>query len=109
MTSSAPPTLGPPLRELTDAERIEAEIERRVTARCQAEAFLWKFRLIAAETAMMGLLVGAAGIALDQPAGLVVRAALLVAGSCFASGILLLGLGGAWLRVRTHIAKGTRR
>jgi hypothetical protein len=109
MTDIASPTMDPPLVELTGNELIEAEIERRVAARCRTEACLWKFKLIAAETMTMGLLVCAAGIALDQPAGLVIRAALLVSGSCFASGILLLGLTGAWLRVRTRRGKGMSR
>ncbi|WP_380871904.1 hypothetical protein ACFB49_28620 [Sphingomonas sp. DBB INV C78] len=74
---------------------LEREIEARVAARCEAESVRWKFRLVAIETVMMGALVAAAGIALDQPGMMVARAAVLVAASCFASGLLLLGLS-AW-------------
>ena len=52
-------------------------------------------RLEMAETMMLGLLVGAAGLALHQPPFLVFRAAVMVAAGCFASGILLIGLTGA--------------
>jgi hypothetical protein len=81
----------PPLSLVAD-EDLERVIEARVAARCEAESFVWKFRLVALETVMMGALVAAAGIALDQPGAMVARAALLVAASCFASGLLLLGL-----------------
>jgi hypothetical protein len=90
-------------------ETIEAEIERRVAARCKAEAFFWRFRLIAAESVMMGALVAAAGIALDKPATPVLRAALLVGASCFASGILLLGLTGLGARIAARLRGRGRR
>jgi hypothetical protein len=77
---------------LTAEDELERIIEARVAARCEAESFVWKFRLVAIETVMMGALIAAAGIALDQPGAMVARAALLVAASCFASGLLLLGL-----------------
>lgn len=81
--------------DLTADLELERVIEARVAARCEAESVLWKFRLVAIETLMMGVLVAAAGIVLDQPAMLVLRAAILVAASCFACGLLLLGLS-AW-------------
>ncbi len=88
---------------LTSAE-LERVIEARVTARAEAEAWRWRFRLLTIETIMMGGLVLAAGLTLGQPTMLVLRAALIVAASCFASGILLLGLsvgtGKLWTRVR---------
>lgn len=88
---------------------IEAEIERRVAERCKAEAFMWRFRLITAESIMMGALVAGAGVALDKPAAMVLRAALLVASSCFASGILLLGLAGLGTKVARRLRnRGTR-
>jgi len=82
-------------------DETEREIERRVAERCQAEAILWRFRLIMTESVMMALLVAAAGIALDKPIMLIMRVALLVGASCFASGMLLLGitgLGTKWAR-----------
>ena len=98
-----------PILELTDEASLEAEIDRRVEARCQAEAFVWKFRLVATESVMMAVLVCAGGFMLDQPASLVLRAALLMAGSCFASGIFLLGLTGGWMRLRLRLRRGERR
>lgn len=81
--------------DLTTEDELERVIEARVAARCEAESVVWKFRLVSIETVMMGALVAAAGIALDQPGMMVARAAVLVAASCFASGLLLLGLS-AW-------------
>lgn len=81
--------------DLTAEDELERAIEARVAARCEAESVVWKFRLVSIETVMMGVLVAAAGIALDQPTMLVARAAVIVAASCFASGLLLLGLS-AW-------------
>ncbi len=92
---------------LTSAE-LERVIEARVTARAEAEAWRWRFRLLTIETIMMGGLVLAAGLMLGQPVTLVLRAALIVAASCFASGILLLGLstgtGKLWTRWRRRQA-----
>lgn len=88
---------------LTAAE-LERLIEARVTARAESEAWRWRFRLLSIETVMMGSLVLAAGFTLGQPTMLVLRASLIVAASCFASGILLLGLsagtGKLWSRFR---------
>ncbi len=81
--------------DLIAEDELERVIEARVAARCEAESIAWKFRLVTIETVMMGALVAAAGIALNQPGMMVARAALLVAASCFASGLLLLGLS-AW-------------
>ncbi|WP_367119483.1 hypothetical protein [Sphingobium sp.] len=77
---------------LGSEDELEAIIEARVAARCEAESFVWKFRLVAIETVLMGVLIAAAGMALDQPPAMVARAALIVAASCLASGLLLLGL-----------------
>ena len=87
---------------------LEAEVERRVAARAQSYAFIWRFRLIMAETLMMGLLVAVAGLALHQAPLLVARAALLVSGSCLATGMLLLWLSGVWLRIAARLKKGGR-
>ena len=69
---------------------------------------VWRFRLITAETMMFGLLVGAAGLALKLPGGQILRAALVVSASSFASGILLLCLSSAWLRMRALLRRRTR-
>lgn len=84
-----------------DAE-LERIIEARVALRAEADAVRWRFRLIVIETTMMAMLIAAAGIALDQKPILIFRAALLVGATCFASGVLLIGLSGAsgWLLSR---------
>lgn len=74
---------------------IEAIIEARVAKRAEAAAFQWRLRLVAIETCMMGGLVIAAGLALEQPVLQTVRTGLIVAAACFASGMLLIGLSGA--------------
>lgn len=83
---------------------LEAFIERRAAAKAEAQAFQWRFRLVTIETMMLGFLVAAAGIALQKPPYLILRAAVIVAAGCYASGILLIGMTGAadrsakWLR-----------
>jgi len=83
---------------------LEAFIEARAAAKAEAQAFQWRFQLVTIETMMLGFLVGAAGIALQKPPFLILRAAVMVAAGCFASGILLIGMTRAagksakWLR-----------
>ena len=91
--------------DLTADLELERVIEARVAVRCEAEAVRWKFRLVAIETLMMGTLVAAAGIALGQPSMLVARAALVVTVSCFATGLLLLGLSAGSARLLTRFKR----
>lgn len=72
--------------------QMERIIEARVAIRAEAEAIRWRFRLICMETVMMGVLVAAASIALDQPASRVLHAAIGIALACLASGLLLIAL-----------------
>jgi hypothetical protein len=90
-----PATGNQPQLDLEPAPALEALIEARAAALAQAQAFAWRFRLVTIETLMMGALVLAAGLALGQPALLVLRAAVMVSAGCFASGILLIGMTGA--------------
>lgn len=85
---------------LDPEDALEREIEARVRLRLRHEAVQWKLRLVIAEAVMLGLLVGFAGIMLDKPLLPVLRAALIVAGSCLASGLLLLGLSDALFSLR---------
>jgi hypothetical protein len=71
---------------------IQARIELLVSERAASQAFLWRFRLMIIESVTMGVLVAVAGLTLNQPTGLVIRSALIVAGACFGSGMLLIGL-----------------
>ncbi|MBT0667386.1 hypothetical protein HT136_03275 [Novosphingobium profundi] len=73
-----------------DDAAIELIVEQRLAERFEAEAFRWRLRLVMIETVMMGLLVLVAGLLLTQPVMMVLRAALLVAASCLATGLLLL-------------------
>lgn len=81
-----------------DAE-LERIIEARVTARAEAEALHWRFRLVVIESLMLTTLVVAAGITLGQPTGTVLRGAAVIGASCFVTGLLLIGLTGAASRV----------
>ncbi|MDJ0277721.1 hypothetical protein QLH51_13025 [Sphingomonas sp. 2R-10] len=71
---------------------VERMIEARVAIRAEVEAIRWRFRLICMETVTMGVLVAAAGIALDQPTARVIHAAIGVSLACLASGLLLIAL-----------------
>lgn len=82
------------LLELGKDDELERIIERRVAIRAEADAWRWRLRLVLIETLLMATLIVAAGIALDQPRGMVVRSALAVGGACFVSGLLLIGLSG---------------
>ena len=99
-----PPDPKQPLFDFEPDPKLEAVIEARAAAKAEAQAFQWRFRLVTIETMMLGCLVGAAGIALQKPPFLILRAAVMVAAGCFASGILLIGMTGAadksakWLR-----------
>lgn len=95
--------------ELSDDALIEKIVEERMAQRFEAEAFHWRLRLVALDTFMMGMLVIVAGLILKQPTMLVLRAGLLVAGSCFATGILLASLSAATGRVLSKIRKALRR
>jgi hypothetical protein len=91
------------------ADAIEREIERRVTARCEAQATRWRFRLVLIETAMMATLGAAGGFALGQPARFVATSALVVAASCFLTGSLLLGLSLGSGRLLTWLGQRARK
>ncbi len=75
--------------------QMERIIAARVAIRAEREAIRWRFRLICMETVMMGALVAAAGIALDQPTQRVLHAAIGVALACLFSGLLLIALSAA--------------
>lgn len=87
---------------------IEAAIEERASARAEAAAFRWRVRLVSIETFMMGSLVTVAGIALHQPVLPAFRAGLIVAAGCFASGMLLIGLSGAFDKLVSRL-RGRRK
>ncbi|WP_088182663.1 hypothetical protein [Sphingobium sp. Z007] len=88
---------------------IEALIEARVAKRAEAVAFQWRLRLVGIETCMMGSLVIAAGLALDQPPLQTIRTGLIVAAACFASGMLLIGLSGACGMLLTRLSRWRRK
>ncbi|HUD92668.1 hypothetical protein [Sphingobium sp.] len=88
---------------------IEAMIEARIASRAEAAAFQWRLRLVGIETCMMASLVVAAGLALDQPPLQTIRTGLIVAGACFASGMLLIGLSGACGMLLTRLPRWRRK
>jgi len=81
--------------DLTDEQALERIIAARVAERAEAASFIWRFRLVCIETVLIGTLVAIAGVILGQPAMMVLRATVLIAVSCFASGLLLIVLS-AW-------------
>lgn len=87
---------------------IEALIEARAASLAQHQALFWRFRLVTIETLMMGALILCAGLALHQPAAMVLRAAVMVSAGCFASGMLLIGLTGAFDRGLDHFTRWRR-
>ncbi|MFD1103790.1 hypothetical protein [Sphingobium olei] len=88
---------------------LEAFIKARAERIARDQAFVWRFRLVTIETLMMGALVLAAGLALGQPAFLVLRASVMVGAGCFASGILLISLTGAADRTIARLKSWRRR
>jgi hypothetical protein len=69
-----------------------ALFEAAVAAEAERRAFYWRFRLVAIETVMMAGLVLIAGLLIDQPTALVVRASATMSIACFASGLFLIWL-----------------
>ena len=89
----------------SDNEAIELIVEQRLAERFEAEAFQWRFRLVMIETVMMGLLVLVAGLLLKQPTMMVLRASLLVAASCMATGLLLLSLSAGTAKLMSRLRR----
>lgn len=87
---------------------IQAAIEERAAARAEAAAFRWRLRLVSIETVMMGSLVSVAGMALHQPLLPALRAGLIVAAGCFASGMLLIGLTGVFGKLVSRLHRRRR-
>lgn len=92
----------------SDNEAIEVIVEQRLAERFEAESFQWRFRLVMIETVMMGLLVLVAGLLVKQPTMMVLRASLLVAASCLATGLLLLSLSAGTAKLIRRL-RGKRR
>lgn len=89
----------------SDNEAIELIVEQRLAERFEAESFQWRFRLVMIETVMMGLLVLIAGLLLKQPSMMVLRASLLVAASCLATGLLLLSLSAGTAKLMSRLRR----
>lgn len=93
----------------SDNEAIELIVEQRLAERFEAESFQWRFRLVMIETVMMGMLVLVAGLLLKQPTMMVLRASLVVAGSCLATGLLLLSLSAGTAKLMSRLRRWRRR
>ena len=91
-SSASSPDVSPICSGCHAVAALDREVEARVAQRLETDAWRWRFRLLTIETVMMAGLVLIAGLMLHQPAELVLRATLLVGASCFASGMLILGL-----------------
>ncbi|MGN7931820.1 hypothetical protein [Sphingopyxis sp. 22461] len=86
-----------------------ARFEAAITVEAERRAFYWRFRLVAIETVMMASLVLVAGLLIDQPTAIVVRAAITVAIACFASGLLLIWLSSVASGLMARLRSGPRR
>ncbi len=97
--------------ELTvaDMEIVDRLVEERLAARLESESFIWRFRLVSVETFIMGALVLAAGLLLKQPVMMVLRASVLVAATCFATGLSLLLLSAWAARAMTRLRQWWQR
>jgi hypothetical protein len=93
----------------SDDEAIEVIVQQRLAERFEAESFQWRFRLVMIETVMIGLLVLVAGLLLKQPTMMVLRASLLVAASCLATGLLLLSLSAGTAKLMSRLRQWWRR
>ena len=93
----------------SDTQAIEVIVEQRLAERFEAESFQWRFRLVMIETVMMGMLVLVAGLLLKQPTMMVLRASLLIAGSCLATGLLLLSLSAGTAKLMSRLRRWRRR
>lgn len=91
MTDGAPQT-----KPMVAGQMSEADIEQRIEARAaqlaEGQALYWRIRLVGIETILLGTLVFITGIAIGEPFTLVLRAAVLVAAGCLASGMILIAL-----------------
>lgn len=80
------------LDAMPPAER--ALFDTAVAAAAEKQALRWRFRLVVIESVMMAGLVLVAGLFLNLPSMMVIRASLSVGMACFLSGLLLIWLSG---------------
>lgn len=85
-------------------QQVEQMVEARAAQLAEGQALYWRIRLVAIETVLLGLLVLITGLLVGQPVMTVMRAAILVAAACLASGMVLIALTDAtshgWKRLR---------
>lgn len=93
-----------PLDWSKDAE-IERIIEARVAIRAETAALRWRFRLILIETVLLACLMLAAGLVLDRPTGMVLRATAMVSAACLVGGLLLIALSALTGRLVARIRR----
>lgn len=91
--------------DLSKDAQLERMIEARVALRAETDAIRWRFRLFLIESGMIATLVLAAGLAVGQPTGLVIRSAVVVGVGCLLSGAMLIGLASA----TSHLLSRYRR
>tara|TARA_R110000868_G_scaffold219323_5_gene470167 strand:+ start:3794 stop:4123 length:330 start_codon:yes stop_codon:yes gene_type:complete len=85
-------------------EQLEDLVEARAAEKAHADALYWRIRLVCIETLLLGTLVLVAGLIIGEPVKMVLRAAIIIAAGCLASGMLLIGLSdaanAAWKRLK---------
>lgn len=85
-----PEQVMPDMSAMLPADRVR--FETAVAAETERRAFFWRFRLVATETVMMAGLVLTAGLLVDLPTRMALRASMTVGVACFGSGLLLMWL-----------------
>jgi hypothetical protein len=90
--NDATPQMTPRVTSQMSEADLEQLIEARAAQLAEGQALYWRIRLVAIETILLGTLVFITGIAIGEPLGLVLRAAVMVAAGCLASGMILIAL-----------------
>ncbi|SNS67773.1 hypothetical protein SAMN06295912_11241 [Sphingomonas laterariae] len=91
--------------ELAPGDELDRIIEQRAAEMAEAQAVIWRFRLIVIESFMLAALLLAAGLALDLPAEKVVFGAGVAGGGCLLTGVALIALTDAASRLLTKFRR----
>ncbi len=102
---TAKPDAGQMTLDLKPDDELERIIEERVAERAEAQAFIWRFRLIVIESFMLATLMLAAGLALELPATKVVFGAGVAGGCCLLTGVALIALTNATSRLLAKLRR----
>ncbi len=91
--------------ELTPGDELDRLIEARAAEMAEAQAVIWRARLIVIESFTLAALLLAAGLALDLPTEKVVFGAGVAGGGCLLAGVALIALTDAVSRLLTKFRR----